>query len=180
MEYALLYTFSTIAQALGGAFALLAAFVLYRFQSLDKILDGQIGNVRGILAAHQENNIQWFDTLRAQGKLRELLSEIENAVTRIGVRAEQGQTDSLHSGHLEILDRLRASVALRAHLATWFRRAAFTTGAVMLYSVAALPFAHFVYCSDMVSSILLIVGIGGFSACLYMYWVVIMTALFRQ
>lgn len=35
MENSILYTFSTIAQALGGAFALLAAFVLFRFQSLD-------------------------------------------------------------------------------------------------------------------------------------------------
>jgi hypothetical protein len=30
MDNGLLYTYSTIAQALGGAFALLAAFVLYR------------------------------------------------------------------------------------------------------------------------------------------------------
>jgi hypothetical protein len=34
MESAILYTFSTIAQALGGTFALIAAFVLYRFQLL--------------------------------------------------------------------------------------------------------------------------------------------------
>jgi len=34
MENALLYTFSTIAQALGGSFPLVAAFVLYRFQLL--------------------------------------------------------------------------------------------------------------------------------------------------
>jgi hypothetical protein len=35
MENSILYTFSTLAQALGGAFALLSAFVLFRFQSLD-------------------------------------------------------------------------------------------------------------------------------------------------
>ena len=35
MENSILYTFSTIAQALGGAFALLSAFVLFRFQSLE-------------------------------------------------------------------------------------------------------------------------------------------------
>jgi hypothetical protein len=35
MENSILYTFSTIAQVLGGASALLAAFVLFRFQSLD-------------------------------------------------------------------------------------------------------------------------------------------------
>src|SRR6202021_1555486 len=86
MQNAILYTFSTIAQALGGAFALLAAFVLYRFQSLDKVVDEHAGSVRGILSAHREDNIQWFDTLRAQGKFQELLLETEKAVTRIEQR----------------------------------------------------------------------------------------------
>jgi hypothetical protein len=33
LENAVLYTFSTIPQTLGAAFAVLAAFVLYRFQA---------------------------------------------------------------------------------------------------------------------------------------------------
>jgi hypothetical protein len=86
----------------------------------------------------------------------------------------------LQSGELERLDRLRASVALRTHLATWFRRAAFTTGGVMFYSVAAIPFAHIVYCVDVLSWLLLIVGIIGFLSCLHMFWVVIETAVYRQ
>src|ERR1700743_1059143 len=44
METSILYTFSTIAQALGGAFALLSAFVLFRFQSLDaSMLNASVG-----------------------------------------------------------------------------------------------------------------------------------------
>ena len=38
MENALLYTLNTIPQALGGTFALLAAFVLYRFQTLIELM----------------------------------------------------------------------------------------------------------------------------------------------
>lgn len=50
MQNALLYTFSTIAQALGGAFALLAAFVLYRFQSLGPMMAHDSAQVRGELS----------------------------------------------------------------------------------------------------------------------------------
>lgn len=39
MQNALLYTFSTIAQTLAGAIALLGAFVLYRLQSWDELID---------------------------------------------------------------------------------------------------------------------------------------------
>lgn len=45
MEHALLYTFSTIAQALGGAFALLSAFMLYRLQSCKAASNGYLAFV---------------------------------------------------------------------------------------------------------------------------------------
>ena len=44
---ALVNTFSTIAQALGGAFALLSAFVLYRFTYLNSNLDWDLGTIHG-------------------------------------------------------------------------------------------------------------------------------------
>src|ERR1700722_19059024 len=62
MENSILYTFSTIAQALGGAFALLSAFVLFRFQSLDaSMLNASIG-LRSIWKT--PSDLETYDTLR--------------------------------------------------------------------------------------------------------------------
>ncbi len=46
MENAFFYTFSTIAQTLGGALALLGAFVLYRLQGLSAEIDHSAAIVR--------------------------------------------------------------------------------------------------------------------------------------
>jgi hypothetical protein len=72
MENALLYTFSTIAQALGGAFALLAAFVLYRFQSLDPMMAHYSAQVRGGLS-RGGGDLGLFDSLSVQGNSRALM-----------------------------------------------------------------------------------------------------------
>ena len=50
MENALLYTFTTIAQALGGTFALLAAFILYRFQTLNDLMALEAGELMQIVS----------------------------------------------------------------------------------------------------------------------------------
>ena len=76
MENGILYTFSTIAQALGGAFALLAAFVLYRFQVLEATLANDAAQVRGGLT-RGGSNFDRYDALQVSGKYAELIEEID-------------------------------------------------------------------------------------------------------
>jgi|SRR5271169_5798449 len=62
MENSILYSFSTIAQALGGAFALLSAFVLFRFQSLDASMLNASRGLRSIWKTPAD--LETYDTLR--------------------------------------------------------------------------------------------------------------------
>jgi hypothetical protein len=171
MENALLYTFSTIAQALGGAFALLAAFALYRFQSLGPMMSLDSTQIRGELSRGGAN-FERYDTFLVQGKYAQLVNEID-AIRKL--------TQPKISASVEdFILRMKGNAHLQTVLAKAFRRAAYTTGAVMFYSVAAIPFAHIVACVDVLSWLLLIMGVGGFLACLHMFWAVIETAVYRQ
>ena len=174
MENGLLYTFSTIAQALGGAFALLSAFVLYRFQSLDRAMWEDSNQIRGEFSRIAEGDLQWFDTLRVQGRYAELVEKIEAVVNQKGIQSV------FSVGQVEFYYRLQASVRLHGRLARAFKRSAWVTGAVMLGSVAVIPFAHLVYCLEVFSWTLLLVGVCGFAACLGMYWAVIEAALYKE
>jgi hypothetical protein len=75
MENALLYTFSTIAQALGGAIALLSAFVLYRLQSLDALMWQDSDDLSDAIP-NGEPQIQ-HDQRRAQGAWKDILIEVK-------------------------------------------------------------------------------------------------------
>jgi hypothetical protein len=56
MENTLLYTFSTIAQTLAGAIALLGAFVLYRLQSLGQEIDRTIDHAMALYESTGRNH----------------------------------------------------------------------------------------------------------------------------
>jgi hypothetical protein len=171
MEYALLYTFSTSAQALGGAFALLAAFVLYRFQVIGPTMANHVLQITGNLSRGGAD-LARFRTLAVQGKWPDVMVEIDR------IRAQTNPTFS--PDELAMIDRMKATVQLQSDLATAFRRGAIATGAVMAYSVAAIPFAHKVYGMACISWLLLAFGVSGFISCLWLYWKVIKTAIYRQ
>jgi hypothetical protein len=114
------------------------------------------------------------------GAIRDLLLEIEKVVLSIRERAVQGSTNPIQSGEKEYLDRLRASVHLRIHLAKAFRRAAYTTGGLMAVSVAVIPFVQVVDGNNVLSVLLLAMGVVGFAVCLYMFWAVIETAVYKR
>jgi hypothetical protein len=175
MENALLYTFSTIAQALGGAFALLAAFVLYRFEVLSKIMYPIPDHLRNEIAVASGGNFQWYDTLNVQGRLTELIERVDKIFADYGGTVPiLNETSAGRYADLKNADKLRAFLSRR------FKVAAVTTGGVMFYTVAAIPFAHVVYCMWAVSVLLLAIGIIGFGASLWLYWTVIRAALFGE
>ena len=150
---ALYYTFSTIAQTLGAAIALLGAFVLYRLQGLntevDHIVTQQILPHCGGTARHA------LDQLHAERKHREFLLHVPEAV------APQA------SEHLHIpLARLREVVASRSSLLRGFRIAVISTVAVTTLAVAVLAWVPCIAKSAHLSALLLVLGICAFLGCL--------------
>jgi hypothetical protein len=101
MENSILYTFSTIAQALGGAFALLSAFVLFRFQSLDaSMLNASIG-LRPIWKTPAD--LETYDTLRGLSVWPALNKAIDSQIARMTTAHEH-----LSFGVMATKIRLRA------------------------------------------------------------------------
>jgi hypothetical protein len=169
MENALLYTFSTIAQALGGAFALLAAFVLYRFQSLGPMMVHDSAEIRGCLS-RGGGDLTLFDSMRLRGNWRGLVLVIDSIM----------ETDEpgISSAEGELIFRMKMSLELQILLEQLFRFGAFMTAATMAYSVAAIPFAHLIYAVSWLSWLMLVCGVAGFLACLHAYWNIIKAALY--
>ena len=100
MDQGLLYEFSTIAQALGGAFALLAAFVLYRFQSLSasmsqdsKGLWSPFAQALAAAALRDLGDLLWYEELRIRGQFAELVRRIEEIDERKRCSVETPKCD---------------------------------------------------------------------------------------
>lgn len=74
MENALLYTFSTIAQTLGGLLALIGAFVLYRHQNLTS----EIELLSGIARTHVRPQISEITEAYIQGNHQQVLLLTKN------------------------------------------------------------------------------------------------------
>jgi hypothetical protein len=58
IENALYYTFSTVSQTLAGAITLLGAFVLYRFQLLDRDINESVDDIRTHVVGEARKNIE--------------------------------------------------------------------------------------------------------------------------
>ena len=173
MESALLYTFSTIAQALGGAIALLAAFVLYRLQSLDKLMWECSGDLREAYPAGTQQ-IQ-HDQMRAMGQWRQILIDVQ-------VQADESRRHRLPSPYgpkgMAPYTRLATSFMTSQGISRQFKTAAWATALEMVLSVAVLPFAHLLIEWPVLSwTVLIGVGVIGFSWCLWTYWRVVSVVL---
>jgi len=173
MENALLYTFSTIAQALGGAIALLSAFVLYRMQSLDPLM-WQDSALLSHLASGPEAHIL-LEQRRAQGAWTDILKDAKKV-------AEDRTHDNWPApygppGEAPFL-RFAATIIRHQAISARFKTSAWVTGAVMLGSVALIPFAHSLAPYCVLAWIVAVpVGAGSFGLCLWLYWRVISLAL---
>jgi hypothetical protein len=172
MENALLYTFSTIAQALGGMFALLAAFVLYRFQSLGSMMDGDAKLLEDVYTGRGTEQDRHHE-LRGQGRYREVYDNIEALVATFpaGTRQRYGSHGKAP------FDRLRRAVEIRENLQKWFILAAWLTGLTMIGSVALIPLAQVLRWRYVVAVIVLAGGVLAFAGCIWVYWRLIRAAL---
>ena len=85
------------------------------------------------------------------------------------------------SGNTEVRSlRLKQNVQLQTKLEMTFGHGALTTGGVMLFSVAVIPFIHVFWACAVLAWCVAVIGILGFLACLLLYGRVMQTALYRQ
>jgi ABC-type sulfate transport system permease component len=172
MENSILYTFSTIAQALGGAFALLSAFVLFRFQSLDaSMLNASVG-LRSIWKTPAD--LETYDTLRGLSVWPSLNKAIDAQIARMTAAHEEPSFEVMATK-----TRLRAGQSLHRVLSLAFWVAVLATFLVMTGSVAVIPYAHEIAEAHSVKFIhsLNLAGIAAFAVCMVSYVFVIYAAL---
>jgi hypothetical protein len=175
MENSILYTFSTIAQALGGAFALLSAFVLFRFQSLDaSMLNASVG-LRSIWKAPAD--LATYDTLRGLSVWPSLNKAIDAQIARMTAAHEDPSFEVLATK-----TRLRAGQSLHRVLTLAFWLAVSLTFLVMTGSVAVIPYAHEIVETYSLKSIhaLNLAGVAAFALCMFSYMFVIYAALLSR
>lgn len=175
MENSILYTFSTIAQALGGAFALLSAFVLFRFQSLDaSMLNASIG-LRCIWT--NKADLESYDTLRGLSVWPSLNKAIDAQVCRL-IAAREAPSFEV----MAIKTRLMAGESLHSFLTGVFWVAVSLTFVVMTSAVAIIPYAHDLAETHPAQWIhwLNLGGVVAFGLCMISYMVVIYSALLSR
>jgi hypothetical protein len=170
MDNGLLYTYSTIAQALGGAFALLAACVLYRLQSLQAGILDDAAIVRAIVA-RSKGDCVLFDSLLVQRKYPELIELVNSTVAKGIVMSE---SEGLY------LVRTRASGRLQTALLRTFKSSALMTGGLMAVSVALIPYVHLFSSCEVLSLTVATLGVIAFALCLWLYWRVMKAALYGE
>ena len=172
MENSILYTFSTIAQALGGAFALLSAFVLFRFQSLDASMLNSSVALRSIWKTPAD--LDSYDTLRGLSVWPSLNKAIDAQIGRMTAANEKPTFEVMAAKA-----RLRAGESKQSYLTWTFWSAVSLTFLVMAGSVSVIPYAHAIAEADSLAFIhmLNLSGVAAFVLCMLSYVVVIHAAL---
>jgi hypothetical protein len=172
MENSILYTFSTIAQALGGAFALLSAFVLFRFQSLDASMLNSSVALRSIWKTPAD--LDSYDTLRGLSVWPSLNKAIDAQIGRM-TAANEKPTFEVTAAKA----RLRAGESKQSYLTWTFWLAVSLTFLVMAGSVSVIPYAHAIAEADSLAFVhmLKLLGVAAFVLCMLSYVVLIHAAL---
>jgi hypothetical protein len=161
---ALFYTFSTIAQSLAGAIALLGAFVLFRLQSLNTEIDdnaSQIASVAEIVQRTEEAK-----TLYRNAQYRELLNLISNVSIPAGVYQLTREL-----GRFPVLLDRRDLIILR------FKIAFYLTIGLILTSVLLLTVAPKLATIPFLTWLAFALGLIWLAACLTSYLLLMLESL---
>jgi hypothetical protein len=172
VENSILYTFTTIAQALAGAFALLSAFVLYRFQALNESMFNASAGLRSIW--NDPADVESYEMLRGLSVWPMLNKAIDAQVAK---RAAAGAQLPFEVVVASV--RLHAGESLHRVLIRAFWASVILTFLAMTGSVAVLPYAHEIASTRGSGFIhaLNIAGVIAFALCMLSYVGVIYTAL---
>ena len=159
MEYAVLYTFSTIPQTLGAAFAVLAAFVIYRFQD-DPAVTSAIDELLQMFTGPDQSRLS--QALRDDG-LKRLLAEMDQLFDTN--KATQPTPGHQHN----VLTWLRV-IADQPDIKGPLKRAFIWTAAVIVVSVIALCFEKPLAACTACAVAALCLGVAGLARCMWLYW----------
>lgn len=176
-DSALLYTMTTIAETLGGAIALMAAFALYRLQSLAGELNSGatyiadvVGKVRPKLPTDEEQ-LMSLATTGDYGGFVALMDEIMDEVTK-----------AKHSTYFRPLThswrtRVRLAHVLRPKVQEALWLSLIVTGIVMTFAIATLAAFNGLQVCLCVVAVIKWLGVAGFVGCLATYFNLISIAV---
>jgi hypothetical protein len=150
------YTFSTIAQTLAAAIALLAAFALYRLQGLESLLMTTSLRIEEVFTGAEHGK---FQALRIAGRWHEC---------RDFMAGEQFRSELEKEPVRSRRDTFRQSLSTSDSVRTRLAISLFLTVAAILLSVAALPLAP-ALATSAIGPWLLGAAIAGVLACLIAY-----------
>jgi hypothetical protein len=154
MDNALYYTFSTIAQALAAAMALLAAFAMFRLKAIDDECLGAAKTIDSMTGGGME--------LRQHYSVSDWTKFVEEVDRRV---TDAGRNVPTVTAALERIDRLmQAEKAIRSEL--WL--SLILTAIVMGSSVAALALVPLIV-NVGVAPLILGLGVVAFGVCLWAY-----------
>jgi hypothetical protein len=178
VEYALLYTFSTIPQTLAAALGVLAAFVLYRLQSDSQTLWDDAHALINQFGPHEPTRIYQAD--RTLGELlgsqqyEKLLAEFEDRWQT--PRHALPET----SMHRVIYRKLKANLEARRRILATLKVAFWVTAAIIVASLVLLCVANRVSQDVDVARGVLFAGVASTALCLWLYWRLVRAALWKS
>lgn len=168
MENALYYTFSTIAQTLAGAIALLAAFVLYRLQILATALDKHADLIRE--QYYEDFDKAWMNSFIVKEQYQKVLDYTDKHPIDIG-------TDEQDSYVTDSLTQIRYFLQLKKSLLSYFTVALFLTVGLIIASAIVLSLTPWVNTHPNLRALTLVIGITWLVACFVSYILLLRKAL---
>jgi hypothetical protein len=173
VETGLLYLFTTIAQCLAGAIALLAAFALYRLQAVNATMSDLCELLKEVFGrAGGPGDMAKLEATRAEGRYDEFIDMGANLVKAWGSNAPGAKFPSEPFSEAQ-LTRLRANMHQHKRVRAALVGALIATGIVMTGWIVALPFVHQMACQPDTAWTMASVGVVGFAACLVLdFWLI--------
>jgi hypothetical protein len=175
-ENSLLYLFTTIAQCLAGAIALLAAFALYSLQSINKAMSDLCALIVDTFRRFDTNHPMAvsLEALQAEGRYQDFIDRRAKFVAEWNIIGFPAPVSPLIDGQL---NRLRANMAAHKEIKSALWRALIATSILMTGSIMATPTARFLSCWPDVAWIVSFGFVLFFVACLWFFYKLIRAAL---
>lgn len=168
MENALYYTFSTIAQTLAGAIALLGGFVLFRLQILGTALDKHANLIRE--QYDEDFDKAWMNSFIVQEQYQRLLDYTEEHPIDIA-------TDEQDSYVKDSLSQIKFLLILKKRLLRGFYVALALTVGLIIVSIVLLTLTPLISVHGSLRPCILIIAIFWLLGCFGSYIWLLKTSL---
>lgn len=189
METTLYYTFSTIAQTLAGAIALLGAFILYRLQKLNSGLDDHAKFIRKQYS--EEEDLVFLNSFIVKGEYKKFLKYTRanpiveepepgsaTAPDQSAAAGSEAATNEAQSYLTDIQTKMKELLVLRKSLIRSFTVSLLLTVSLIAASVIALAVTPSLNARSDFRQVSLTVAIVWFLACLVSYISLLRKSLF--